>query len=117
MDVLCRREPHDSHFIFFEGSHEFQLQENHGGGVVSKIDLHAGDLLAMEQWTQTELKHAIKPLPEESPERPQRINFTWRWLVRHQPECPQHSPELTVGPAELPAGHFSDEQVRANDEC
>ena len=46
--------------------------------LLAKIPLHAGDMLAMEAYTQTEVQHAIAKLPANSDEDPRRINLTWR---------------------------------------
>ena len=61
-----------------------------------------GDMLAMEHWTQAQLKHGISKLPLDSPDNPKRTNLTWRWIAQHKLDCPEEELETFRGLAELP---------------
>ena len=69
---------------------------------LGSILLRNGDLLAMEHWTQAQLKHGIAKLPIGSPDDPKRINITWRWIAQHKLDCPEAVPDSFRCIAELP---------------
>jgi len=49
------------------------------------VMLGDGDLMTMEGMTQ---KHFMHRVPKEGHVEGQRINFTWRWVLKHAPRCP-----------------------------
>jgi alkylated DNA repair dioxygenase AlkB len=51
----------------------------------TKIILGDGDLMTMEGMLQ---KHFMHRVPKEDNISGQRINLTWRWVVKHTPRCP-----------------------------
>merc|ERR1712129_417707 len=66
----------------------FELRPRHSDltdGV--RVLLHDGDLCAMEGLCQKHYRHCV-PLQED--EFNNRINLTWRYIVRHQPHCPKY---------------------------
>eukprot|EP00928_Gymnodinium_smaydae_P031746 TRINITY_DN23204_c0_g2_i1.p1 TRINITY_DN23204_c0_g2~~TRINITY_DN23204_c0_g2_i1.p1 ORF type:complete len:499 (-),score=76.45 TRINITY_DN23204_c0_g2_i1:69-1565(-) len=50
-----------------------------------KLDLADGDLCTMEGMVQ---KHAQHRIPREDQVSGPRINLTWRWVIKHRPQCP-----------------------------
>ena len=48
--------------------------------------LRNGDLCVMEGRFQEFYKHMVP----KSPASGGRINLTWRWIVKHKPQCPAH---------------------------
>ena len=69
---------------------------------MGSILLRNGDMIAMEHWTQSQLKHGIAKLPPDSLEDPKRINFTWRWIAQHKLDCPEEEQRIISSPAALP---------------
>ena len=59
-------------------------------------------MIAMERWTQAQLKHGIARLPPDSSEDPKRINFTWRWIAQHKLDCSAEEQQIVISPAALP---------------
>lgn len=55
-----------------------------------KVLLGNGDLATMEGMFQ---KHYLHRVPKDASQGP-RINLTWRWVVKHMPECPMKTPRL-----------------------
>ena len=82
------------------GPREFELRT--GTRHLTRIKLQAGDLLAMEEYTQAHLKHAVPRLSPTSSDDPRRINLTWRWLVKHQDGCMEAGQEPPPAPPRLP---------------
>ena len=72
------------------------------------IPLRNGDLMAMERWTQKQLKHSIAKLPHSSQEDPRRINLTWRWLVQHKQQCTAAAQHMVPSPATLPVADMKE---------
>ena len=70
--------------------------------VLGTIALRNGDMIAMERWTQAQLKHGIARLPPDSSEDPKRINFTWRWIAQHKLDCSAEEQQIVNSPAALP---------------
>ena len=70
--------------------------------VMGSITLRNGDMIAMERWTQAQLKHGIARLPPDSLEDPKRINFTWRWIAQHKLDCKAEEQQIVNSPATLP---------------
>ena len=79
-----------------------------GRQVVGTIPLRNGDIMAMEKWIQSQLKHSIAKLSPSSREEPRRINLTWRWLVHHKPGCTADPQHTSPGPATLPVADAKD---------
>ena len=69
---------------------------------LGSILLRNGDMIAMEHWTQSQLKHGIAKLPPDSLEDPKRINLTWRWIAQHKLDCPEEEQRIIRSPAALP---------------
>lgn len=68
---------------------KFELRLNwpeEGERRVQRMVLGSGDLMTMEGMTQKHLQHRV---PRENNVEDQRINLTWRWIVRHTPKCPR----------------------------
>lgn len=66
---------------------KFELRLNwpeEGEKPVRRIFLSSGDLLTMEGMCQKHYQHRVPK--EEGIEGP-RINLTWRWILKHRPEC------------------------------
>lgn len=54
---------------------------------VKKIPIKSGDLMTMEGMFQKHYQHRV---PKENIRHCQaRINLTWRWVLKHDPSCPQ----------------------------
>ena len=70
--------------------------------VLGSIALRNGDMIAMERWTQAQLKHGIARLPPDSFEDPKRINLTWRWIAQHKLDCSAEEQQIVNSPAALP---------------
>lgn len=49
------------------------------------VHLGNGDLMTMEGMLQKHFQHRV---PKEDDISGQRINLTWRWILRHNPRCP-----------------------------
>jgi len=67
---------------------QFQLRMNfpeEGENASTKLNLGDGDLLTMEGMVQKHFQHRV---PKEDAISEPRINLTWRWVVRHVPQCP-----------------------------
>ena len=84
------------------------LSIHSGRSEVGSIPLRNGDIMAMEKWTQDQLKHSIAKLPPNSREEPRRINLTWRWLVQHKLGCTSDSHHTLPGPPALPVADAMD---------
>lgn len=52
---------------------------------VSQLSLGDGDLCTMEGMFQKHFQHRV---PKESYASSPRINLTWRWNIKHYPQCP-----------------------------
>jgi len=66
----------------------FELRLNNpetGERAVSRVSLGNGDLMTMEGMLQKHMQHRVPKEPVSGP----RINLTWRWVVRHNTNCPQ----------------------------
>mmetsp|Transcript_33443 Transcript_33443/g.90539 ORF Transcript_33443/g.90539 Transcript_33443/m.90539 type:complete len:147 (-) Transcript_33443:336-776(-) len=67
---------------------KFELRLNwpeEGEKPLRRILLNSGDLLTMEGMVQKHYQHRVPK--EENVDGP-RINLTWRWTLRHRPQCP-----------------------------
>lgn len=67
---------------------KFELRKNWpepGEPSVIRMALSDGDLCTMEGMLQ---KHLIHRVPREQFSNGARINLTWRWIVKHSPQCP-----------------------------
>merc|ERR1719506_3300375 len=51
----------------------------------TQVRLASGDLMTMEGMVQKHFQHRV---PREDRVQGQRINLTWRWVVKHRPQCP-----------------------------
>ena len=87
--------------LSFGGTREF-LMYTASRQPLGSVLLRNGDMIAMEHWTQAQLKHGIAKLPLDSPDDPKRINLTWRWIAQHRLDCPEEGIETFRGRAELP---------------
>lgn len=67
---------------------KFELRKNwpdeHEEGL-HRLTVSAGDLMTMEGMCQKHFQHRV---PKEERVQGQRINLTWRWVVKHRPQCP-----------------------------
>merc|ERR1719499_1764172 len=66
---------------------KFELRANwpeEGENPILGMMLGNGDLLTMEGMTQKHYQHRV---PKEGNVRGPRINLTWRWIVKHNPQC------------------------------
>lgn len=59
--------------------------ETVGEGEVFRTLLGNGDLMTMEGMCQKHMQHRV---PKEEYVQGPRINLTWRWIVKHTPQCP-----------------------------
>merc|ERR1719461_2446729 len=53
-------------------------------GMVAGFDMPNASYITMEGNFQRDYKHKI---PVYETEMPPRLNITWRWVVKHNPEC------------------------------
>lgn len=58
--------------------------EEDGERLKTRMSLHNGDICTMEGLTQKYYHHRV---PKEAASSP-RINLTFRWITKHQPNCP-----------------------------
>merc|ERR1719210_418617 len=58
---------------------------------VRRILLASGDLMTMEGMFQKHYQHRV---PREDNIQGQRINLTWRWIVKHRPKCSAGRPRV-----------------------
>jgi len=73
---------------------KFELRLNWpepGDQTVQRLLLGDGDLCTMEGMFQKHLQHRV---PREENVVGPRINLTWRWNVKHSPQCPAGRPRL-----------------------
>lgn len=71
---------------------KFELRTNwpeEGERSLYTFQLGNGDMATMEGMTQ---KHYMHRVPKEDGVRGPRINLTWRWIVKHTPQCPAERP-------------------------
>ena len=66
-------------------SRMFQIKSKSSENI-SKIQLNSGDLLTMEKRFQKFYKHCV-PKDFGTQNRGPRINFTWRWITKHNNNC------------------------------
>ena len=97
------------------GTRQFELEANRGQGSIERISLRAGDLLAMEEWTQTAIKHAVGRPGRSDEGRQDRINLTWRWLSKHLQGCPLAGHRAASSPPQLPVPTVSPAEVSEHD--
>jgi len=74
--------------LSFGEKRKFELRANWpapGEPVVHQMRLGEGDLCTMEGMVQKHFQHRV---PKEANVRGPRINLTWRWTVKHTPQCP-----------------------------
>lgn len=67
---------------------KFELRVNHpdpGEQAFHTISLKSGDLMTMEGMMQKHYQHRV---PKEGRSYGPRINLTWRWIKKHNPQCP-----------------------------
>merc|ERR1711957_298819 len=65
----------------------FELRANvqNNSGASERMSLGDGDICTMEGLAQKHYQHRVPP---EGAVEGARINLTWRWIVRHSPQCP-----------------------------
>ena len=80
---------------------EVKLKRLRRGGDVKAVELRRGDLMTMEGAFQQHYLHSAWPGDRdnilEAPGRSafgERINLTWRWIVKHTPGCPANTEAL-----------------------
>eukprot|EP00933_Yihiella_yeosuensis_P056417 TRINITY_DN5559_c0_g1_i1.p1 TRINITY_DN5559_c0_g1~~TRINITY_DN5559_c0_g1_i1.p1 ORF type:complete len:664 (+),score=145.80 TRINITY_DN5559_c0_g1_i1:132-2123(+) len=78
----------------------FQYHPNEQPGQVSELSLEDGDLCTMEGLMQKHYKHRV---PTEGNIDLARINLTWRWIVRHDADCPLCHTNEELPPETAPA--------------
>ena len=69
------------------GARSFEVQMNDPRSdecALHKIELRMGDLLTMEGLMQKHYQHRVPRQRDVGP----RINLTWRWIKKHQAQCP-----------------------------
>mmetsp|Transcript_78854 Transcript_78854/g.203118 ORF Transcript_78854/g.203118 Transcript_78854/m.203118 type:complete len:130 (-) Transcript_78854:66-455(-) len=74
--------------LSFGQKRKFELRANcpeEGEKAVKRIMLGSGDLMTMEGMTQKHFQHRV---PKEACAAGARINLTWRWILKHNPQCP-----------------------------
>jgi len=67
---------------------KFEIRANwpeEGERPIRQVMLGDGDLMTMEGMLQKHFQHRV---PKEGGSDEPRINFTWRWNVKHTPRCP-----------------------------
>lgn len=75
------------------------------GGPLHEVVLRSGDLCTMEGLTQ---KYYLHRIPGDRSLVGPRINLTWRWIVRHGPDCKMNKRRsITLGNNSDPAQHIS----------
>eukprot|EP00931_Biecheleriopsis_adriatica_P007025 TRINITY_DN108350_c0_g1_i1.p1 TRINITY_DN108350_c0_g1~~TRINITY_DN108350_c0_g1_i1.p1 ORF type:complete len:752 (+),score=154.35 TRINITY_DN108350_c0_g1_i1:85-2340(+) len=77
-------------------SRDFQICPNAERSDITTVRLRDGDLCTMEGMMQRHYRHRVPP--ERGVDLP-RVNLTWRWVVRHDPDCPLHSENIDLPPA------------------
>merc|ERR1711862_820467 len=71
---------------------KFEIRANwpeQGEQPVRTIMLGDGDLCTMEGMLQKHFQHRV---PKEGNVEGERINLTWRWIMKHTPRCPACRP-------------------------
>lgn len=73
--------------LSFGVTRKFELRYNwpgEGEDDVHRFLLGSGDLMTMEGMTQKHMQHRV---PKEDWVQGPRINLTWRWIIKHTPQC------------------------------
>lgn len=65
-----------------------------------QLTLGSGDLMTMEGMCQKHFQHRV---PREDGIQGPRINLTWRWVLKHTPQCPVARPARPGAPSALGA--------------